>query len=90
MSKKLYVGGINYETTRDSLSGYFSQAGEVISCVLIIDKVSGRSKGFGFVEFSTEEEAAAAINMFNEQEFEGRTIYVKEARQKEQRDGRTQ
>lgn len=80
MSKKLYVGGISYSTTEDGLKESFSAAGTVESATIIMDRMSGRSKGFGFVEMSTEEEAQAAIEMFNGKELDGRTINVDEAR----------
>jgi len=85
MSKKLYVGGLSYSTTQGSLSDAFSQAGVVLSAIVITDKMTGRSKGFGFVEMSTEEEAQTAINMFNGKELDGRTITVNEARPQETR-----
>ncbi len=85
MAKKLYVGGLSYDTTQESLNTYFSQAGTVESAVVIMDKMSGRSKGFGFVEMSTEEEAQKAIELFNGKEFEGRTLTVNEARPMEAR-----
>ena len=80
MNKKLYVGSLSYDTTEDTLKDLFSQAGTVESVAVIIDKISGRSKGFGFVEMSSEEEATKAIEMFNGKEFEGRNIIVNEAR----------
>lgn len=80
MAKKLYVGGLSYTTSQDSLKEYFSQAGTVESATIITDRMSGRSKGFGFVEMSSEAEAEEAVNMFNGKEFEGRTITVNEAR----------
>ncbi len=80
MNKKLYVGSLSYDTTADTLKDLFSQAGTVESVAVIIDKISGRSKGFGFVEMSSEEEATKAIEMFNGKEFEGRNIIVNEAR----------
>jgi len=80
MTNKLYVGSLSYETSEDALKGLFSQAGTVVSAVVIMDKMSGRSKGFGFVEMSTEDEAKKAIEMFNGKELEGRTIIVSEAR----------
>ncbi len=85
MSTKLYIGGLSYGTTEDGLREYFAQAGNVTSTAIIIDKMSGRSKGFGFVEMTTEDEAKAAIEMFNGKEFDGRTITVNEARPKEDR-----
>ena len=80
MEKKLYVGSLSYSTTDDSLKELFEQAGTVDSASVIIDKMSGRSKGFGFVEMSSEEEAQKAIEMLNEKEFDGRKIIVNEAR----------
>lgn len=80
MAKKLYVGGLSYQTTDDTLGAGFAQAGTVVSAIVIKDKFSGRSKGFGFVEMSTDEEAAAAIDMFNGKDFDGRTITVNEAK----------
>ncbi|MBI4122853.1 MAG: RNA-binding protein [Parcubacteria group bacterium] len=85
MAKKLYVGGLPYSTTEDTLKETFSQAGTVESATVIIDKMSGRSKGFGFVEMSTEEEAQNAIQMFNGKDLEGRNITVNEARPMEAR-----
>ncbi len=85
MNKKLYVGGLPYSTTQDSLQQGFAGAGNVVSAIVITDKMSGRSKGFGFVEFETEDEAAKAIEMFNGKDFEGRRITVSEARPMEPR-----
>jgi len=76
MNKKLYVGGLSYQTTDDTLSASFAQAGTVVSAVVIKDKFSGQSKGFGFVEMSTEEEATAAIAMWDGKELDGRTVKV--------------
>jgi RNA recognition motif-containing protein len=80
MALKLYVGGLPYSTTDDALKQAFSQAGTVTSASIIIDRMSGRSKGFGFVEMSTDEEAQKAIEMFHGKDFEGRTLTVNEAR----------
>lgn len=85
MAKKLYVGGLSYSTTNEGLQSYFSQAGSVVSANVIMDRMSGRSKGFGFVEMATDEEAQAAISMFHGKEFEGRTLTVNEARPLEER-----
>ncbi|MDD5032763.1 MAG: RNA-binding protein [Candidatus Pacebacteria bacterium] len=85
MAKKLYVGSLSYGTTDDTLRDGFSQAGNVESAVVITDKMTGRSKGFGFVEMSTDEEAQKAIELFNGKEFDGRTINVSEARPMEAR-----
>lgn len=85
MATKLYVGGLPYSTTQDALQAAFAQAGNVTSATIIMDRMSGRSKGFGFVEMSTEEEAQKAIEMFNGKDFEGRTLTVNEARPLEPR-----
>lgn len=85
MAKKLYVGGLPYSTTDDALRDAFAQVGTVESATIIIDKMSGRSKGFGFVEMSTDEEADAAIEMWNGKDFEGRKLTVNEARPMEAR-----
>ena len=84
MAKKLYVGNLSYSVTEDALKEYFSQAGTVESVMILFDKVTGRSKGFGFVEMSTEEEAQKAIEMFNGKELESRPITVNEARPREE------
>ena len=89
MATKLYVGGLPYSTQEDALKDLFAQAGGVTSAVIIMDKMSGRSKGFGFVEMSTDAEAQSAISMFNGQEFEGRKLTVNEARPMEARPPRT-
>lgn len=85
MAKKLYVGGLSYDTTEETLKKTFSEAGTVESASIIIDKVSGRSKGFGFVEMSSDEEAQKAIEMFNGKELDGRSITVNVARPPESR-----
>lgn len=82
MEKKLFVGGLPWATTDEELGNTFAEFGTVESAVIIKDKFSGRSKGFGFVEMSTEEEAQAAIEGLNEKEFGGRTITVNVARPK--------
>lgn len=80
MATKLYVGNLPYSVTGDQLGEMFAQAGKVVSAVVISDKYSGRSKGFGFVEMSTEEEAKKAIELFNGKDMEGRAMRVNEAR----------
>ena len=80
MEKKLYVGSLSYSITEDALKDLFSQAGTVESATIIIDKMSGRSKGFGFVEMSSEEEAKKAIETLNGKELDGRNIIVNEAK----------
>lgn len=89
MASKLYIGGLSYQTTQEGLQDHFSQAGTVTSSVVIKDRMTNRSKGFGFVEFSTPEEAQAAIAMFDGKEFDGRTIRVSEARPMEDRPKRS-
>ncbi|QGI87444.1 unnamed protein product [Fusarium fujikuroi] len=78
---KLFVGGLAWATTSDSLRAKFSEFGEVTDAIVMTDRETGRSRGFGFVTFSAQEEAQAAINTMNEQEFEGRQIRVSEANQ---------
>lgn len=80
MAKKLYVGGLAWATTDDTLKAAFEQAGTVVSAMVIMDKMSGRSKGFGFVEMASDEEAEAAIQMWNDHELDGRRVTVNEAR----------
>jgi RNA recognition motif-containing protein len=89
MAKKLYVGGIAYATSNDGLKDAFAKAGTVTSATIIMDKMTGRSKGFGFVEMSNDAEADAAIQMWNGQELEGRKLTVNEARPMEPRAPRT-
>jgi len=85
MAKKLYVGGLPYSTTEDQLRDAFAQAGAVSSAVIIMDKMSGRSKGFGFVEMTSDDDAGKAIDMWNGKDFGGRTLTVNEARPMEPR-----
>jgi RNA recognition motif-containing protein len=85
MAKKLYVGGLSYNTSDSALKDLFAEAGTVESATIIMDRMSGRSKGFGFVEMGTDEEATKAIELFNGKEFDGRTITVNEARPQEER-----
>ncbi|MDR0598892.1 MAG: RNA-binding protein [Treponema sp.] len=82
MAKKLYVGNLSYNTTEDSLRGLFSGFGAVSSVKIIMDRDSGGSKGFGFIEMGSDEEAAAAIAGTNGKDFEGRQIRVNEAMDK--------
>ena len=85
MAKKLYVGGLPYATTDTELKEAFAQCGTVTSAVIIMDKMSGRSKGFGFVEMSSDEEAQKAVETMNGKDFGGRTLTVNEARPMEDR-----
>ena len=82
MAKKLYVGNLSYNTTEDGLRGLFSQFGNVVSAKIIFDRETGNSKGFGFIEMGSDDEASAAINGTNGHEFEGRQIRVNEAMDK--------
>ena len=84
MAKKLFVGSLPYATTSEELEKLFSEAGKVESANVITDKMSGRSRGFGFVEMATDEEAAAAIEKLNGREVNGRNIVVSEARPREE------
>lgn len=86
MTKKLFVAGLPYSVNNDELGNHFAQFGQVTSAQVITDRATGRSKGFGFVEFSTEEEAAAAMEQLNNTDFGGRTIIVNEARPQEKRE----
>src|SRR3989344_128081 len=76
MNNKLYVGGLSYDTTEDELKNHFGGAGTVTSASIIMDRETNRSRGFGFVEMSSEEEANKAIEMFNEKDFAGRNLTV--------------
>jgi len=87
MSKKLYVGNLAFQTTSENLQQLFASAGTVESASVIEDRDTGRSKGFAFVEMSTEEEAAAAIEQFNGKEVAGRALKVNEAKPRENRSG---
>lgn len=80
MAKKLYVGGLPYSTTNDQLRDAFAQAGDVSSATVIIDKMTGRSRGFGFVEMTNDDDAEKAIGMWNGKDFGGRTLIVNEAK----------
>ncbi len=85
MAKKLYVGGLPYSTSEDELREAFSQAGAVETATIIMDKMTGRSKGFGFVEMASDEDAQKGIDLWNGKDFGGRTLTVNEARPMEER-----
>jgi RNA recognition motif-containing protein len=87
MGKKLYVGNLPYSATDESLAEAFAQCGTVESAKIITDRETGRSKGFGFVEMSTEAEAADAINKFNGADYNGRPMTVNEAKPMVPREG---
>ena len=80
MGAKLYVGNLSYSVTEERLQQHFAQHGSVVSARIIADKFTGRSKGFGFVEMGSDEEAERAISALNGSDFEGRNIVVSEAR----------
>jgi cold-inducible RNA-binding protein len=82
MSNKLYVGGLAYSTTDQELHSLFDQQGQVLSATVVMDRDSGRSRGFGFVEMSSQEEATNAINELNGKNVGGRTIMVNEAKER--------
>jgi RNA recognition motif-containing protein len=88
MEKKLYVGNLSYNTTQSRLEQVFSDAGEVVEATVIMDRETGRSKGFGFVEMADEAGAAAAIERFNGTDLDGRTIKVAEASPRPPRENR--
>ena len=87
MSMKLYVGNLSFDTSSSELQTLFAQAGTVESVSLIEDRETGRSRGFGFVEMSTKEEGAAAIEQFNGKDVGGRALKVNEAKPRENRNG---
>jgi len=86
MGKKLYVGNLSYNTTEDGLRNFFAGYGNVVSVKIILDRETGNSKGFGFIEMGTDEEANAAIAGTNGTEFDGRQLRVNEAMDKPRRE----
>lgn len=90
MTTKLFVGGLSWDTTEQSLQNFFSQAGSVVSASVITDRYTGKSKGFGFVEMATPEEAEKAKQELNGQTLDGRAIAVNEARPQAPREDRGQ
>ncbi len=80
MAAKLFIGNLDYTVTGDDLKALFAQAGTVVDAVVISDKMTGRSRGFGFVEMSSDEEAKKAIEKLNGSDLKGRKINVNEAR----------
>jgi cold-inducible RNA-binding protein len=85
MQKKLYVGGLSYNTDVEEIQQLFVQAGEIVSATIIKDKFTNQSRGFGFVEMATEEQAAEAIKLFNGKELDGRSLTVNESKPQEKR-----
>src|SRR5262249_12961715 len=82
---RLFVGNLSYQTMERDLQEFFSQAGVVTSVTLMLDKFTGKSRGFAFVEFATSEEANKAVEMFHGKEFQGRALTVNVARPREER-----
>ena len=82
---RLFVGNLSYRSLESDLQDYFNQAGVVTSCNLMLDKYTGKSRGFAFVEYSTAEEANKAVEMFHNKEFQGRQLTVNIARPREER-----
>lgn len=87
MSTKLYVGNLSFRVTSEDLQEHFATAGEVASANVVMDRETGRSRGFGFVEMANEDGATSAIAQFNGQEYDGRNMVVNEARPREDRGG---
>lgn len=87
MASKLYVGGLSYSTTTENLREFFTQCGSVESATVITDKFSGQSRGFGFVEMATQEEAQAAISQLNGRVLDGRPLTVNQANPQGARSG---
>lgn len=87
MSTKLYVGNLSFRVTSDDLHEHFAQAGTVESAKVVEDRETGRSRGFGFVEMASSEDATSAIEQFNGQEYDGRNLVVNEARPREEGGG---
>ncbi len=82
---RLFVGNLSYQTAESDLQNYFAQAGSVTSVNLMLDKVTGKSRGFAFVEYANPEEANKAIEQFHNKEFQGRSLTVNIARPREER-----
>lgn len=89
MEKRLYVGNLSYNSTEDDLKALFQQAGTVVSCQLMLDKFTSRSRGFAFVEMETHEEANKAVELLNEKDFQGRSLRVNIAKPREDRPPRS-
>ena len=90
MQNRLFVGSLSFDTTDERLTEVFGAAGTVVSAKVITDRDTGRSKGFGFVEMSTDQEAQAAITMFNGKELDGRSLTVNLAKPMSERPARPQ
>jgi RNA recognition motif-containing protein len=85
MATKLFVGSLAYSVNDSTLQDFFASVGSVVSAKVIVDRETGRSKGFGFVEMSSDDEAKAAVKDLNGKELEGRPVVVNEARPREER-----
>ncbi|MDH3981894.1 MAG: RNA-binding protein [Kiritimatiellaceae bacterium] len=85
MEKRIYVGNLSYGSTEDDVLALFQQAGTVVSCQLMLDKFTSRSRGFAFVEMETVEEANKAVELFNEKDLDGRNLRVNIAKPREER-----
>jgi len=83
MGRKLYVGNLSFAATEDELKEFFAQAGTPESCAIVVDRNTGRSRGFAFVEMSSDSEAQQAIELLNGKDFKGRQLRVSEARGRE-------
>jgi cold-inducible RNA-binding protein len=83
MSKKLFIGGISWNVTDEQLREVFEEIGEVVYCKIIMDRETGRSRGFGFVEYATDAEANEAIDKFEGYELDGRALHVSAARERD-------
>ena len=87
MAQRLFIGNLSFKTTEGELETLFAESGSVSTVTIIVDRFSGRSRGFGFIEMGSEEEAQAAIERLNGYEFEGRALTVNEAKPQERRGG---
>jgi len=87
MSAKLFVGNLTFTATENDLQDHFAQAGVVVSVNIMQDRMTGRSRGFAFVEMASQEDAQKAIQMFHSKDFQGRALTVNEARPREERPG---
>ncbi len=88
MKNKLFVGGIAWATTEEGLKEFFSQVGNVIEVKIIVDRMTGKSRGFGFVTMESDEEAEKAVNELNGKELDGRALVINEAKPQEKNDRR--
>jgi len=87
LALRIFIGNLSFKTTEGELETLFAESGSVTSVTIIMDRFSGRSRGFGFIEMGSEEEAQAAIEKLNGYEFEGRALTVNEAKPQERRGG---